>query len=62
MTTDVKKRIEYAPDQYQRPQSTSGPMSVILAPDEDVRWEWATTHDGKQYVNGYTIVKKPQPG
>jgi hypothetical protein len=32
-------------------------LSVVLAPDEDVEWEW-TTRGGVSYVSGYSIAKR----
>jgi hypothetical protein len=35
-------------------------ISVELAADEDVQWQWTHTTDGKSIVTGYTIIKKAE--
>jgi len=32
-------------------------LSVVLAPEEDVRWIWTSTPEGVSYVSGYAIVQ-----
>ena len=51
-----QKRIVYAP---QPDTSVSAPavISIELAEDEDVEWQWTHLANGKSIVTGYTIIK-----
>jgi hypothetical protein len=50
-----------APTGLQQPVAIpSQILSVDLAEDEDVEWNWTHFTDGRSAVTGYRIVKKPQ--
>jgi len=53
------RRSVAAPDLATRPQGVGGPIDVLLDPDEDVEWTWATTSAGRRHVIGYAIEPKP---
>lgn len=53
-----KTRTVYAP-QAEGVSAAPQVISVELADDEEVEWQWTHTADGKSIVTGYTIIKKP---
>ncbi|MBV9790630.1 MAG: hypothetical protein JOZ51_20725 [Chloroflexi bacterium] len=56
---EPQKRTVYAP-QSNDAQQTPAVISVELAEDEDVQWQWTHYTDGRSAVTGYTIVKRQQ--
>lgn len=53
-----QKRIVSAPQPAGPPPTPF--VSVALAEDEDVEWQW-THRDGKSTVTGYQIIKRTGP-
>ncbi len=53
---EPQKRIVYAP-QPDTTLSSPAVLSVELAADEDVEWQWTHLANGKSIVTGYTIFK-----
>ena len=56
---EPQKRTVYAP-QPNDAQQAPAVISVELAEDEDVQWQWTHYTDGHSAVTGYTIVKREQ--
>lgn len=54
-----EKRTVYAP-QPNDAQQAPAVISVELAEDEDVQWQWTHYTDGRSAVTGYTIVKQDE--
>lgn len=54
-----QKRTVYAP-QPNDAQQAPAVISVELAEDEDVQWQWTHYTDGRSAVTGYTIVKRDE--
>lgn len=51
-----QKRIVYAP-QPDTTLSAPAVISVELAEDEQVEWQWTHLANGKSIVTGYTIIQ-----
>lgn len=49
----------YAPQPNDAQQAPAA-ISVELANDEDVQWQWTHFTDGRSAVTGYTIVKRDE--
>jgi hypothetical protein len=56
---EPQKRIVYAP-QPNHAQQAPAVISVELAEDEDVQWQWTHFNDGRSAITGYTIVKQAE--
>ncbi|HEY0733478.1 MAG TPA: hypothetical protein VGD69_01105 [Herpetosiphonaceae bacterium] len=56
---EPQKRTVYAP-QPNDAQQAPAVISVELAEDEDVQWQWTHYNDGRSVITGYTIVRRPE--
>lgn len=56
-TTTDGKRIAYAPFPYPSGRFPISPITVMLAPDEEVEWHWTHYPNGGGAVTGYTVKK-----
>ncbi len=54
-TEPTPKRTVYAPQSAVAPGAA---LSVEVADDEDVQWQWSHGTDGQSRITGYQILKK----
>jgi len=57
MSEQNEKRVVAAP-QAGSEEKSAQVISVELADDEEVRWQWTHYPDGTSAVTGYEIIKK----
>jgi hypothetical protein len=56
-TTDGKTIVQ-APQPQPGRYTSNAVLSVALAPDEEVEWQWTHYPDGSSAVTGYIITKR----
>ena len=59
MSAKKEKRIVMAPQAGSQDKSAQV-ISLELADDEEVRWQWTHYPDGTSAVTGYEIIKKSE--
>jgi hypothetical protein len=59
MDEKKEKRVISAPQRGSEDKSAQV-VSVELADDEEVRWQWTHYPDGTSAVTGYEIIKKSE--